>query len=72
MKQGLSERRVKPNHFIILAFAGILVIFLLIGYLWNVYMKKTRKADGMYRYTSFFSFNILLTGIFSILIGIPY
>ncbi|XP_022792246.1 uncharacterized protein LOC111331402 [Stylophora pistillata] len=47
MKQGSSERGVEPNLFILLAFAGILVIFLLIGYLWNVYMKKTRKADDV-------------------------
>ena len=70
MKQGYSKDGVVPFHFILLAFAGILVIFLLIGSLRNTCIKKRTTPDGLYLIHFIFAFYFLLIEIFSIKIRI--
>ena len=70
MKQRYSKDGVEPFHFILLAFAGILVTFLLIGSLRNTCIKKRTTPDGLYLIHFIFAFYFLLIEIFSIKIRI--
>lgn len=66
MKQRSSKDGVEPFNYILLAFSGILVTFLLIGSLRNTCIKKRTTPDGLYLIHFIFAFYFLLIEIFSI------